>query len=41
MQDRLRVQAFWACASGRCRGAASNHNGVLHNANSYKDTWCP
>ena len=36
MQDRLRVQAFWACASGRCRGAVSNHSGILHNANSWK-----
>jgi MerR family copper efflux transcriptional regulator len=36
MQDRLRVQAFWACASGRCRGAVNNHSGILHNANSWK-----
>jgi len=26
MQYRLRVQALWACASGRRSGAASNHS---------------
>jgi hypothetical protein len=29
MQNRLRVQAFWACASGRCKAAGSNHSGFF------------
>jgi hypothetical protein len=33
IQYRPRVQAFWACASGRCSGTDSNHSGFLHNAN--------
>ena len=32
MQYRLRVQAFWACASGRCLVTVSNLSGSLHNA---------
>jgi hypothetical protein len=33
MQNRLQVQAFWACASGRCRPRAATTAGALHNAN--------
>ena len=33
MQNRLRVQAFWACASSRCARTDSNLSGFLHNAN--------
>jgi len=33
MQNRLRVQAFWACASGRCSRTGSNLSGFLPNAN--------
>jgi len=29
MQYRLRVQAFWACASGRCPVTVSNLSGVI------------
>jgi len=32
MQYRLRVQAFWACASGRCPVTVSNLSGSLRNA---------
>jgi len=34
MQNRSRVQALWACASGRCRPRTETAAGSLHNATS-------